>query len=131
MKQGITSHTHESKPFRQDLLQIQVGKVKQDLNVRDILFIKALGDYIIIQTSSKKVIVLSTMTEIMNRLPSDIFVRSHKSYIINIQRIKKIEATKLVMNEMANNHTIPVGRSHKKEVKLKFRQHFQTLKNFC
>lgn len=74
-----------------------------------ILFVEALADYVIIQTTTKKHIVHFTMKGIANRLPDDEFVRTHRSYIINLNRIEALEDNSLLIGEKY----IPIGASYK------------------
>jgi len=54
------------------------------VNLDEILFIKALSDYVIIKTTTGKYITLSTMKDMVSSLPENIFVRSHRSFIVNL-----------------------------------------------
>lgn len=74
-----------------------------------ILFVEALADYVIIQTETKKHIVHFTMKGLANRLPEDIFVRTHRSYIVNLDKIEALEDNSLLIGEKY----IPIGASYK------------------
>lgn len=74
-----------------------------------IMFVEALADYVIIQTDSKKYIVHFTMKGIANRLPESEFVRTHRSYIVNLDRIESLEDNSVVMGDKY----IPIGASYK------------------
>ncbi len=74
-----------------------------------ILFVEALADYVIIQTDNKKHIVHFTMKGITNRLPENEFVRTHRSYIVNLDRIEALEDNSIVMGDKY----IPIGASYK------------------
>lgn len=74
-----------------------------------ILFVEALADYVIIQTEAKKHIVHFTMKGIANRLPEDEFVRTHRSYIVNLDKIEALEDNSILIGEKY----IPIGASYK------------------
>lgn len=74
-----------------------------------IQFVEALADYVIIQTESKKHIVHFTMKGIVSRLPDDDFVRTHRSYIVNLDKIEALEDNSVVIGEKY----IPIGASYK------------------
>ena len=59
--------------------------------INDIIFIKADGDYISINTANGSWLKEQTMKDIENILPIDSFVRIHRSYIINVNYISRIE----------------------------------------
>ncbi len=74
-----------------------------------ILFVEALADYVIIQTEQKKHIVHFTMKGIASRLPEDEFVRTHRSYIVNLNKIEALEDNSILIGEKY----IPIGASYK------------------
>ena len=74
-----------------------------------ILFVEALADYVIIQTEAKKHIVHFTMKGIANRLPEDEFVRTHRSYIVNLDKIEALEDNSILIGEKYS----PIGASYK------------------
>ncbi len=75
----------------------------------NILFVEALADYVIIHTELKKHIVHFTMKGIVSRLPEDLFVRTHRSYIVNLDKIESLEDNSLVIEKKF----IPIGASYK------------------
>ncbi len=78
----------------------------------EILWVEALGDYMAFITPTKKFIVLSTMKNIEDKLPSNEFIRVHRSYLVRIDKIKKIsEDIILVENKM-----IPLSKLYKKDL---------------
>ena len=104
--------------FSKDVLDTQ-GKediyVKADskivrIKLREIKFVEALSDYVIIHTTQKKFIVHSTMKGIANRLPDTEFSRVHRSFIVNINQIETIED---MSNIIMPNKIIPIGASYK------------------
>jgi DNA-binding LytR/AlgR family response regulator len=57
----------------------------------DILFIEALQKYVRIHTTSERIITLMSMSQLESALPSEQFIRIHRSHIINIDKIDSIE----------------------------------------
>ena len=74
-----------------------------------ILYVEALADYVIIQTANKKHIVHFTMKGIVNRLPEDYFVRTHRSYIVNLDKVEALEDNSILIGDKY----IPIGASYK------------------
>lgn len=87
------------------------------VNVRDILFIKALSDYVIIKTTNNKYITLSTMKDILKSLPDNIFVRAHRSFIVNMDKIRAVKGSTVELMENDMRFAIPIGRAFKKDFK--------------
>lgn len=76
---------------------VKVNSNLVKLFLRDILYIEALADYVLIHTKDQQYVFLSTMKALIQRLPS-YFVRIHRSYIINCRNIDYIEDTAVVIN---------------------------------
>ena len=93
-------------------LYFRVDRKMVKVFFNDILFIEGLKDYIKIVTSARAIVtkyVLSTLEEV---LPSDEFLRIHKSYIVAINKIESYNADSL---EIAK-HELPIGRLFKMDV---------------
>ena len=71
----------------------KLKKVKVLLN--DIKWIEGLGDYLKIITEENSVLVLSTMKSFMDKLPRDQFLRIHKSYIVNLNKVEKFNGAQV------------------------------------
>jgi two-component system, LytTR family, response regulator len=80
------------------------------LDLADIYYIQALGDYVTFITTNKKYTAHLTMQNIEKALPAPQFLRVHRSYIVNTQRIDTIEeGTMLIINKQV----IPLGEQYK------------------
>lgn len=66
---------------------------KVRVDYRDIKWIEALGDYVKLITEKKNILVLTSMKAFEQKLPQDRFLRIHKSYIINLDRIENFNHT--------------------------------------
>jgi DNA-binding LytR/AlgR family response regulator len=78
----------------------------------DILYAEALQNYVAIHTVSKKYITYLTFRSIEDYLPSDRFIKTHKSYIVSASRIDNIEGNDIRIGE----HHSPISRSTREEV---------------
>ena len=82
------------------------------IDLPSIYLIEAKGDYIKIKTDNKDYTVHSTLKKIEEKLPDSLFLKIHRSYIINIKRIIDIEYNSvLIMKDV-----IPVSRSKRPEL---------------
>ncbi len=86
------------------------------LGYENILFVEALADYVIFNTPNSKHIVHHTMKGIEKRLPESIFSRVHRSYIINRNKIHKIEDLQVHIGEK----TFAIGASYRDSLMEKF-----------
>lgn len=74
--------------------------------------VEAKGDYIHIKTDGKNYIVHSTLKKIEDKLPKDIFLKIHRSYIINFKKIIDIEDNTVLIGK----DIIPLSRSNRPEL---------------
>ena len=77
----------------------------------EIIYIEGLKEYLIIKTLGGKVLSLMTFKDIIDILPENNFVRTHKSYIVAINKIESIERNRIKIGEKL----IPVGNTFKDE----------------
>ena len=74
--------------------------------------VEAKGDYIHIKTDSKNYIVNSTLKKIEEKLPKDLFLKVHRSFIVNFKKIIDIEDNSVLIGK----EIIPVSRSQRPEL---------------
>ncbi len=71
-----------------------------------LLFVEAYGDYVKLTTEKKKYVVHTTLAKIAKRLP-DHFMKVHRSFIVNLKKIKNLDQSNLQMGEKI----IPISKS--------------------
>jgi DNA-binding LytR/AlgR family response regulator len=98
-----------SKGDSKDHFYIKTDSKIVKINFKDLLYIEALADYVIINTTSNKFIVHSTMKSLEQKLPLHDFVRVHRSYIVNVNKIESIEDLSINIDKKI----IPIGASYK------------------
>lgn len=79
------------KPAPQDRLMIKGRDSISIVRTDDIYMVMREGDLSVIRTAKARIETSMTMQEIEKRLPAPRFLRSHRSYIINVDRISTIE----------------------------------------
>lgn len=82
----------------------------------DILWIEALENYVVVNTFRDKYTIHFTMKAISDKMPSDKFVRVHRSFIVNLGKIKVIEDNSVVIKTEAGSKVIPIGKSYKDQL---------------
>ena len=88
------------------------GDIK--LQMDDILYFEAEGNYIKIKTGSDEFRFRETMQALEISLKSDGFIRVHKGFLVNQEAVKIINSDKLVLND---NTEIPFGRSYQENAR--------------
>ena len=78
------------------------------LSYDEILFVEALADYVLVNTTTSKHIVYSTMKAMEEKLSGDTFMRIHRSFIINKNKIQQVENGAVIVN----GKEIPVSKTY-------------------
>lgn len=97
-----------------DILDDDYIFVKSDrkffkVNLKDILFIEGLKDYVIIQMENQRIISRMTLKTIHDLLPSNIFFRINKSYIVNKKHIESFDNNDVFIK----TYEIAIGNSYR------------------
>ncbi|MEL6140393.1 MAG: LytTR family DNA-binding domain-containing protein, partial [Bacteroidota bacterium] len=79
----------------------------------DIVYIEGLKDYVIIRLPEDRVITLQTMKSLEEKLPSEKFLRIHRSYIVNTNRIDAVDGNSIEVTEKGKTQNLPVGKSYR------------------
>ena len=74
-----------------DRIIVRNGQKIKIIPIDDIIYIQADGDYISIHTTEGNYLKEQTMKHTENILPANLFIRIHRSYIVNINQISRIE----------------------------------------
>ncbi len=82
----------------------------------DILWIEALENYVVVNTFKDKFTIHFTMKAISDKMPSDKFVRVHRSFIVNLSKINVIEDNSVVIKTESGSKVIPIGKSYKDQL---------------
>jgi len=88
--------------------------VKTDYRIRkvdldSICYLQALRDYIAIHLQTSRILTLDSMKNMEEHLPPGQFIRIHKSYIINIDKIEFLSRGSVMVNKVH----LPVGNTYK------------------
>ena len=92
-----------------DFIFIKDGTTNYKINFNDLLYIQAYGNFAKIHTTQQNFVASMTMKQLEEDLPEAVFMRVHKSYIVNIQKVSKIEGATVFMDKTM----IPIGAVYK------------------
>ena len=93
-------------------LYVNIDRRLIKIDIPSIYLVEAKGDYILIKTEEKNYTVHSTLKKIEDKLPDSLFLKIHRSFIINIQKIIDIEDNSVLIKK----EVIPVSRSNRPEL---------------
>lgn len=104
----------ENKDGSKDILFAKSNSRLVKVNMKDIFFIEALKDYVVINTENTRYTVHSTMKDIEKKLSPNDFMRVHRSFIVRIDKVVAIENHNLLLEK--DKKSIPIGGSYKDEL---------------
>jgi len=93
-------------------LYVNIDRRLIKIDIPSIYLIEAKGDYINVKTEDKNYTVHSTLKKIEDKLPRDLFLKVHRSFVINIKKIIDIEDNSVLIKK----DVIPVSRSNRPEL---------------
>jgi DNA-binding LytR/AlgR family response regulator len=82
------------------------------LNNDDVLYIESMGDYVRFVTNDKKYVVHNTIKNLGEKMNRQAFMKIHRSYIVNIQKVDNIRENGLFIK----GTELPISKAHRAEV---------------
>ncbi len=89
------------------------------INFEEILWVEALENYITVTTEKTKYTIHFTMKSFEKKLPSNIFMRIHRSYIINLKKVDAIEDNEVIIMLNKRKKKFPIARTYKEALMTK------------
>ncbi|MFV0248379.1 MAG: LytR/AlgR family response regulator transcription factor [Tenacibaculum sp.] len=111
-KKNINLSTIDKRPFI--FLRLNKRKMKK-VYLDEIIVVESLKDYLKIITTTKRLVIHQTLSNFTEQLPSNKFIRIHRSFTISIDKVDSIEGNSVEINGM---HYI-IGRTYIDKVKQK------------
>lgn len=112
---AIKSGVEENHVFNAtfpEIIFIKSGYEHLKIFVADILYIQSDSDYTEIYTEEKKYLSQEPLRYWQEQLDPNTFMRIHKSYILNIGKVKKITGNQVRLDEGSK---LPIGRAFKED----------------
>jgi len=105
--------TVENQDAEHDFIMVKSDYKSVKIQMNQILYIEGLKDYVKIytQTDEKPVITLNSLKKMADNLPVSHFLRVHKSFIINTNKIKSVTKNRIIIHD----RWIPVGDNYKED----------------
>jgi two-component system LytT family response regulator len=95
-----------------DHIFVKSNLKKRKIYINEIKWIEALGDYVKLITNNKSFVILSTMKAFENELPKGLFLRIHKSYIVNLKKVERYDSKHVEIEKMK----LPLSRTRKTQL---------------
>jgi len=104
--QGIVAKQEED---HSDFIFVKDGYQLRKLITEDILYIKSDANWLNIHTAEDRVITRMTLSRIQESLPSSQFFRVHKSYIVNLKQVERVDQQFVYLHQ----ESIPISSAHR------------------
>jgi DNA-binding LytR/AlgR family response regulator len=104
----------------QDFFFIKCNGKIEKITMNDVLYIEAMANYVIIHTRQKKYITYLTFSGIEEQLPSHLFIRIHKSYLVAISAIQTIDGTDVIIGPIR----LPLSKNYRNDVMTRIESRF-------
>ncbi len=115
----VTERMNNKKSLSQhedDYFYVKADKKLIRVKYDDIIYIEGLKDYVIIRVDESRIVTLQTMKSLTDKLPDDRFIRVHRSYLVNIDRINSIMGNMIEVFEKGKTKLIPIGKNYKDDL---------------
>lgn len=95
-----------------DYIFVKSDKLLKKIVLKEILFIESMENYVVIHTTSSKETVYTTLKQLYESLPQGIFQQTHRSYIVNIEKVTAIDGNQLTIG----SYKISVARNFRDHI---------------
>lgn len=96
----------------EDFIFVKSNLKKRKVFLGELRFVEALGDYVKLVTEHESLVVLSTMKAFQELLPAERFLRIHKSYIVNLDKVQSYNSKQIELQ----NDKLPLSRNRKADL---------------
>ena len=100
LKEGLTM---------EDGIFVKQNKRLEKILLKDILWIEAYDIYAMLHTETQKYLLNNSLKIVEEKFPANKFIRVHRSFIVNTDKIEAIEESDLIINKIP----IPVGKTYR------------------
>ena len=110
-----TASKTSQKDNNEDFIFIRAEKRRIKIPYDTLLYVESIKDYISIHTIGGEYVIHQTLSGFTALLPTESFIRCHRSYTVNVRHIEAMRASTLIVA----GKSIPIGRMHMTQVKEK------------
>jgi LytTr DNA-binding domain len=98
---------------RTGAITVRSGTSRHRIQVEDIRFLKAEGNYVALHTDRRPLLVLTTMAAALAQLPADRFLRIHRSFAVNLAYVSGATSDTVQVAD----ERLPLGRTYLKDAR--------------
>jgi DNA-binding LytR/AlgR family response regulator len=109
VQKALKVQSEETRAARNGMFFIKSGPRIHQVDIGEVLYIEKKGHYVVFHTPGKELLSRMNMNDLMKTLPSDNFIRIHRSCVVAIDKIDTIEKYMVVIK----GKRIPIGESYR------------------
>ena len=110
--QNIINNDEYEPYITTDTLIVKSDKKMIKINLKEIIYIESLKDYVIIHLPDKRVVTKQKISFLEQKLMENNFIRIHRSFLVSASKIEAFTPRHIDIN----GQQLPIGRSYKSEV---------------
>jgi DNA-binding LytR/AlgR family response regulator len=99
-----------------DFIFVKADKKLIRVRYNEIQYVEGLKDYVIIKTDTGRIITLQTMKSLEEKLPTPTFMRIHRSYIVNLEKISAVVGNMVEVIEKGQPKLLPIGKNYRDDL---------------
>ncbi len=103
---------HYDLNFESDRLTIKEGNSMNKVLINDIIYLEALTNYTKVVTNARKYITLKNLKNFLEELPTDKFIRVHRSFAVAKNKINSTKDGEIKLG----GFTVPMGKTYRKNI---------------
>jgi DNA-binding LytR/AlgR family response regulator len=108
-QKNSTAHNTDQSVQENYSILIKSGTEIFNVKTNEIQYIESAGNYVTLYLIDRKIMSLYSITKLLNELPSNDFFRVHKSFVVNLNYVTKIERHQVTIGE----NKIPIGKIYR------------------
>lgn len=105
----VSKTAKKEERISNDIINLKIDKTLHRLSINDILYIESDRNYVTIVTEKRKLTYIDSLKNWEKKLPQTLFAQAHKSYMVKLDAIDKINGNILFVRGLK----IPIGRKYK------------------
>lgn len=96
------------QPQQSEYITVKSGYDLHKIKLEDIIYIESDSEYVVFHLENRKIMSYQTLKSLEKTLPKSMFLRVHRSYIVNTKKVTGLKGRDLILNKI----TIPVSDSY-------------------
>ena len=97
--------------IKNDFIFLKTEYRMQKVGFDEILYIQGMKDYLLVKTPTSNIMTIMTFKKMEEMLPKEMFIRTHKSFIVPLNKIESIERNRIKISKKL----IPISETYKKD----------------